>query len=272
MQKRPNQSTCRYSAQGQFACARDVGASSSAPGYHHREGFLSAASAAADPASIDYAAAVAWQGPADKRSADIRDFEMQAEATIKERVATQAAQMRLLAGMMGKADLAAQKHISSRADGSWTANASVETARLVPSPSLGAPIPVTTSYKPRHATNKCVTGGATGSHVNILACNESDDQQKWRFDANGRFVNTKTGLCANIDHTGSAAPDPLTPLVMRACETATKWNSDGQGMIRSATWKDVCMDVLGNDSSSGARLIAYPCHGQLNQQFVATGP
>lgn len=202
-------------------------------------------------------AANAWKTEDDARTKAVAAFEAKASVELEVQTAKQAVAWDM------------QKTNAYRAD------SSIRSAGGMQGLAHGAPPPATSAFKPQHATNMCLNGGAAiGSALNIMTCDPSSDNQKWRFDANGRFVNTKTGLCADMQSASStaAAPAPFTPIVMRACDTATRWLADGSGPIRMATWNDVCLDVEGGSSGNGARAIAYPCHGQANQRFLASAP
>lgn len=107
----------------------------------------------------------------------------------------------------------------------------------------------------RLAIGSCMDANAASGNVILWSCHGGSNQ-KFAYLDDGTL--RQDGLCIGA-HGAS--------LVLKACDASpdTRWTF-ASGEIRNAA--EQCIDIAGGERANGTPLVAWSCHGALQQQWT----
>jgi streptogrisin C len=119
----------------------------------------------------------------------------------------------------------------------------------------GAPHRSGVELRSRLALGSCMDANAAGGGVILWSCHGGSNQ---RFAYLDDGTLRQGGRCVGAN--GAA-------LVLKRCDASpdTRWTFAG-GEIRNAAQQ--CIDIAGGERANGTPLVAWSCHGAMQQQWT----
>jgi hypothetical protein len=105
--------------------------------------------------------------------------------------------------------------------------------------------------------------GKPGAKLQVAACKEKSDNQKWRFDDEGRLAN-QGGTCVGI---AGNAKKPGAKAELQKCSGAAhqRWQVDNRQRLVNGL--NLCLEAANNGKKAGAGLKSVACGDSPGQTW-----